>query len=124
LVALKATKDPERRRQLLRKMSRLFAEIERNPIAPKSHLSHGSRLLVISFWNDEYSKALAEDLGRLASWTKRKSAANFLPSCSGFRTKQSIARGLRVAIFGRRFSELRRGHRPFILNVRNQEIAG
>jgi hypothetical protein len=35
LVTLKATKDPERRRLLLRKMSRLFAEIERNPFAPK-----------------------------------------------------------------------------------------
>jgi hypothetical protein len=35
LLTLKATKDPERRRLLLRKMSRLFAEIERNPIEPK-----------------------------------------------------------------------------------------
>jgi hypothetical protein len=31
LLSLKATKDPERRRLLLRKMSRLFAEIDRNP---------------------------------------------------------------------------------------------
>jgi uncharacterized membrane protein YhfC len=35
LLSLKATKDPERRRLLLRKMSRLFAEIDRNPTAPK-----------------------------------------------------------------------------------------
>ena len=35
LLTLKATEDPERRRLLLRKMSRLFAEIERDPIAPK-----------------------------------------------------------------------------------------
>jgi hypothetical protein len=35
LVTLKVTEDPERRRLLLRKMSRLLAEIERNPIAPK-----------------------------------------------------------------------------------------
>jgi hypothetical protein len=35
LLTLKATKDPERRRLLLRKMSRMFAEIEHNPIAPK-----------------------------------------------------------------------------------------
>jgi hypothetical protein len=35
LLTLKATKDPERRRLLLRKMRQLFAEIERNPIAPK-----------------------------------------------------------------------------------------
>jgi hypothetical protein len=35
LLTLKATEDPEHRRLLLRKMSRLFAEIERNPIAPK-----------------------------------------------------------------------------------------
>jgi hypothetical protein len=34
LVTLKATKDPGRRRLLLRKMRQLFAEIERNPIAP------------------------------------------------------------------------------------------
>ena len=32
---LKVTKDLERRRLLLRKLSRLFAEIERNPIAAK-----------------------------------------------------------------------------------------
>jgi hypothetical protein len=31
LLSLKATKAPERRRLLIRKMSRLFAEIERNP---------------------------------------------------------------------------------------------
>jgi hypothetical protein len=35
LLRLKVTKDLERRRLLLRKMSRLFAEIERNTIAPK-----------------------------------------------------------------------------------------
>jgi hypothetical protein len=35
LLRLKMTKDLERRRLLLRKVSRLFAEIERNPIAPK-----------------------------------------------------------------------------------------
>jgi hypothetical protein len=35
LSTLKATKDLERRRLLLRKMSRLLAEIERNPIPPK-----------------------------------------------------------------------------------------
>jgi hypothetical protein len=35
LLTLKATKDFEHRRLLIRKMSRLFAEIERNPIAPK-----------------------------------------------------------------------------------------
>jgi hypothetical protein len=35
LLTLKATEDPERRRLLLRKMSRLFARIERNPISPK-----------------------------------------------------------------------------------------
>jgi hypothetical protein len=35
LLTLKATEDPERRRLLLRKMSRLFSQIERNPIAPK-----------------------------------------------------------------------------------------
>jgi hypothetical protein len=35
LLSLKATRDPERRRLLIRKMSRLFAEIERNPIGPK-----------------------------------------------------------------------------------------
>ena len=31
LLTLKVTKDPERRRLLVRKMSRLFAGIERNP---------------------------------------------------------------------------------------------
>jgi len=31
LLRLKVTKDPERRRLLVRKMSRLFAGIERNP---------------------------------------------------------------------------------------------
>jgi hypothetical protein len=35
LLTLKATKDPERRRLLLRKMSKLFAEIERSPTPPK-----------------------------------------------------------------------------------------
>jgi hypothetical protein len=35
LLSLKATRDPERRRLLIRKMSRLFTEIERNPIGPK-----------------------------------------------------------------------------------------
>jgi hypothetical protein len=35
LLTLKATKEPERRGLLLRKMSRLFAEIERNRIPPK-----------------------------------------------------------------------------------------
>jgi hypothetical protein len=35
LLSLKATKAPQRRRLLLRKMSRLFAEIDRNHIAPK-----------------------------------------------------------------------------------------
>jgi hypothetical protein len=35
LLRLKVTKDLECMRLLLRKMSRLFAEIERNPIAPK-----------------------------------------------------------------------------------------
>jgi hypothetical protein len=34
LARLKVAKDPERRRLLVRKMSRLFAEIELNPIAP------------------------------------------------------------------------------------------
>jgi len=34
LLTLKATEDPERRRMLLRKMRRLFAEIELNQIAP------------------------------------------------------------------------------------------
>jgi hypothetical protein len=34
LLRLKATKDPERRRLLIGKMSRLFAEIDRHPIAP------------------------------------------------------------------------------------------
>jgi hypothetical protein len=33
LAMLKVAKDPERRRLLVRKMSRLFAEIEPNPIA-------------------------------------------------------------------------------------------
>jgi hypothetical protein len=35
LLKLKTTKDPEHRRELLRKMRRLFAEIERNQIAPR-----------------------------------------------------------------------------------------
>jgi hypothetical protein len=35
LRTLKATEDLEHRRLLLHKMSRLFAEIERKPIAPK-----------------------------------------------------------------------------------------
>jgi tRNA C32,U32 (ribose-2'-O)-methylase TrmJ len=35
LLTLKATEDPERRRMLLRKMRRLFAEIELNQIAPR-----------------------------------------------------------------------------------------
>ena len=35
LLTLKAMEDLEQRRLLLRKMSRLFAEIERKPIAPK-----------------------------------------------------------------------------------------
>lgn len=35
LLTLKATEDPERRRMLLRKMRRLFAEIELHPIALK-----------------------------------------------------------------------------------------
>jgi hypothetical protein len=34
LLRLKVTKDLERRRLLLRKMTRLFAEIERNPTLP------------------------------------------------------------------------------------------
>jgi predicted nuclease with TOPRIM domain len=34
LARLKVAKDPERRRLLVRKMSRLFAEIELSPIAP------------------------------------------------------------------------------------------
>jgi hypothetical protein len=33
LLKLQATKNPERRRLLVRKISRLFAEIERNPAA-------------------------------------------------------------------------------------------
>jgi hypothetical protein len=32
LLTLQATKDPERRRLLVRRISRLFAEIERHPI--------------------------------------------------------------------------------------------
>ena len=35
LIRLKAMKNLERRRLLIRKISRLFAEIERNPIAPR-----------------------------------------------------------------------------------------
>ena len=35
LLTLKATEEPERRRLLLRKMSRLFAEIDRNHIEQK-----------------------------------------------------------------------------------------
>ena len=35
LLTLKVTKDPGRRRLLVRKMSRLFAEIERNPYHAK-----------------------------------------------------------------------------------------
>jgi hypothetical protein len=35
LLTLKATKDPERRRLLLRKMSRLFAQIDRDQIEKK-----------------------------------------------------------------------------------------
>jgi hypothetical protein len=35
LLKLRATKDPERRRLLVRKISRLFAEIKHNPIGPK-----------------------------------------------------------------------------------------
>ena len=34
LARLKVAKDPERRRLLVSKMSRLFAEIEPNPIKP------------------------------------------------------------------------------------------
>jgi hypothetical protein len=34
LASLKVAKDPERRRLLVRKMSRLFAEIERQRITP------------------------------------------------------------------------------------------
>jgi hypothetical protein len=34
LLTLKATKDPKSRRLLVRKVSRLFAEIERNPSEP------------------------------------------------------------------------------------------
>jgi hypothetical protein len=34
LAKLKVAKDPERRRLLRRKLSRLFAEIEPNPIVP------------------------------------------------------------------------------------------
>ncbi len=33
LAMLKVSKNPERRRLLIRKMSRLFAQIERNPVA-------------------------------------------------------------------------------------------
>jgi hypothetical protein len=35
LLTLKATKNPARRRLLVRKMSRLFAQIDRNHIEPK-----------------------------------------------------------------------------------------
>jgi hypothetical protein len=35
LLTLKVTKDPGRRQLLVRKMSRLFAEIERNPYHAK-----------------------------------------------------------------------------------------
>jgi hypothetical protein len=35
LLRLKVTKDPERRGLLIRKMSRLFAEIDRAPNVPK-----------------------------------------------------------------------------------------
>ena len=34
LLTLKVTKDPEHRRELLRKMRKLFAEIEHNQTAP------------------------------------------------------------------------------------------
>jgi hypothetical protein len=35
LSTLQATKNPERRRLLVRKISRLFAEIELHPVGPK-----------------------------------------------------------------------------------------
>ena len=35
LLTLQATKNPERRRLLVCKISRLFAEIERQPVGPK-----------------------------------------------------------------------------------------
>ena len=35
LLSLKATRHPERRRLLIRKISLLFEEMERNPIAPR-----------------------------------------------------------------------------------------
>jgi hypothetical protein len=45
LLMLKTTKDPERRRLLVRKMSRLFAEIERNPYHARMSHSHPARFL-------------------------------------------------------------------------------
>jgi hypothetical protein len=38
LLSLQATKDPERRRLLFRKMSRLLPTIERNPTTPNELL--------------------------------------------------------------------------------------
>jgi hypothetical protein len=45
LLTLKVTKDPGRRRLLVRKMSRLFAEIERNPCHAQMSHSHPARFL-------------------------------------------------------------------------------
>ena len=51
-----------------------------SPQVVKSHLNHGSQVLVISIWNDEDSKKLAEDLGAKVFLDKMNLAHTLVPA--------------------------------------------
>jgi len=46
----------------------------------KSRLNHGSRMLAISVWNDEETKALAENLGTFPLLDKMELSDKLIPS--------------------------------------------
>jgi hypothetical protein len=46
----------------------------------KSHLNYGSRLLAISVWNDEDTKALAESLGTFPLLDKMELSDKLIPT--------------------------------------------
>jgi len=62
-----------------------------SPQVVKSHLNHGSQVLVISVWNDEDSKKLAESLGAKVFLDKMDLAHALIPTIMRLKRERSEA---------------------------------
>src|SRR5579872_4685373 len=57
----------------------------------KSHLNHGSKVLVMSVWNDEESKELAASLGAAAFLDKMNLASTLIPAIMQLKGERSAS---------------------------------